>query len=108
MSFLDTFGAVFIGTFLAQISLWLIERYNVKNHFNKTLDRFQIGKRNTELIQMGKAMLDIEKASNGSYVVTWYKSVPNALQKLGGTKAEKEQLAFSTSREIVEWIDKNI
>ena len=55
---------------------------------------------------MSKVALDIEHGSNGGYVVTWYKQLPNALQKLGGSKVEKEQLAFADSKGLVAWIDK--
>jgi hypothetical protein len=55
---------------------------------------------------MGKLMLDIEHGSNGGYVVTWYKRIPNQIEKLGGSKTEKEQLAFADSKSLVEWINK--
>lgn len=57
---------------------------------------------------MSKLQVDIEKASNGSYVVTWYKQIPNYIQKLGGSKTEKEQLAFATMKEFLEWLNKVI
>ena len=55
---------------------------------------------------MGKLILDIEHASNGTYIVTWYKNNPNGLQKLAGVQSQKETLAFTTATELVAWITK--
>ena len=55
---------------------------------------------------MGKIMIDIEHASNETYIVTWYKNNPSGLQKLAGVPAEKETLAFTNVKDLVEWINK--
>lgn len=40
MTFIETFTAVFIATFMAQISVWLIDRY-IKKHLNKGADSLE-------------------------------------------------------------------
>lgn len=100
LDYLGTFIAVFMATILAQVSLWIIERYKFKEHFNKTLDKIHGG-----LIKMPKLILDIDVASNQGYVVTWYKTKPNTLQALGGTKPEKETLVFPIADKLVAWLE---
>ena len=105
---LEVFAAVFGATLLAQLCTWIIERY-IKHRMNKVADTLeerlrQVFQKNTEE-KMVKIELDIEKGSNGGYVVTWYKNLPNMIQKLGGTKPEVETLAFSSSKQIVDWLD---
>ena len=48
--------------------------------------------------------IDIEKGSNEGYVVTWYKSIPNQIQKFAGVKSDIEKLAFSDEKKLAEWI----
>jgi len=55
---------------------------------------------------MAKLMLDIEIGSNGGFVVTRYKNIPNNLQKLTGAKAETQVLAFANAKELVDWLEK--
>ena len=40
MTFLETFGAVFMATLIGQICLWIIERY-IKVHMNKIADKLE-------------------------------------------------------------------
>lgn len=54
-----------------------------------------------------KLILDIEVGSNGGFVVTNYKNMPTALQRLTGIKQEKEQLAFADGKALVTWLEKH-
>jgi hypothetical protein len=51
-----------------------------------------------------KMELTIEVGSNGGFVVTWYKTMPTAIQKMTGIQQEKEVLAFANAGELVKWI----
>ena len=97
MSFTETFLAVSTTLAIA----WAFKKY-IEPILDKTHETVQNIRRNNN--KMGKLMIDIEVASNGSYIVTWYKNVPNAIQKLGGSKTEKEQLAFTNAETLVKWI----
>lgn len=55
---------------------------------------------------MVKLIIDVEVASNGSFVVTYYKNMPTSLQRLAGIQQEKEVLAFSNTKELAEWLAK--
>lgn len=51
-----------------------------------------------------KLELTIETGSNGGFVVTWYKTMPTAIQKIVGISQEKEVLAFADAGALVKWI----
>jgi hypothetical protein len=53
-----------------------------------------------------KLVLDIEISANKRYIVTRYKTNPNSIQRLVGTPVEKETLIFTTTKELVDWIEK--
>lgn len=97
MTFIETFSA----TSLTLLCAWIFKKY-----LEPLLDKGHERIKRLGGNKMGKLMLDIEHASNGSYIVTWYKNNPSALQKLAGTHNEKEQLAFTNAKELVDWINK--
>lgn len=103
MIFIETFTAVFI----AQICVWIIERY-IKKRMDATADKIEhLVRRAVKGGKMTKLMIDIEKSTNGSYIMTHYKKTVSGIDKVLGVKEEKEVLVFNNSREIGEWIDKN-
>lgn len=102
MTFIETFLAVLTATLISQIVQWWYKK-EIEHRIDKGYERI---KRLIKGENMGKLIIDIEHGSNQGYVITWYKSTPNALQRLGGTKPEIEKLAFIDAKTLVEWINK--
>lgn len=54
---------------------------------------------------MVKLIIDIEVTTNGGFIVTHYKNMPTAFQKLAGIQQEKDTLGFKNIEDLAKWIE---